>query len=103
MLINKAYKALAHPIRRDILKRLRKGPMSAGEFAPLYDIAKPSLSSHFSILKEAGLIDPERDGNHIFYRLNATVADEMLAGVMELLETDETVKSRKSIKDGKHV
>lgn len=63
--------------------------MSAGEFAPLYDISKPSLSSHFSILKEAGLIDPERDGNHIFYRLNATVADEVLAGIMALLGTHE--------------
>jgi len=62
-MLNKAYKALAHPIRRDILKRLRAGPMHAGAFAPLYDISKPSLSSHFTILKEARLIQPERAVN----------------------------------------
>lgn len=105
MLINKAFKALAHPIRRDILKRLRAGPLHAGAFAPLYDISKPSLSSHFTLLKEAGLIDPERDGNHIFYRLNATVADEILAGILELLGTDETAEAviANTKKDGKHV
>lgn len=89
MLINKAYKALAHPIRRDILKRLRAGRLHAGAFAPLYDISKPSLSSHFTILKDAGLIEAQREGNHIFYLLNATVADEILGGIMELLGTDE--------------
>ena len=103
MLINKAYKALSHPIRRDILKRLRSGSMHAGAFAPLYDISKPSLSSHFSILKEAGLISPERNGNHIFYRLNATVADELLAGIMELLGTDETKASTIAAKRNDHV
>lgn len=102
MLINQAYKALSHPIRRDILKRLRKGAMSAGEFAPLYDISKPSLSSHFTILKEARLIDPERDGNHIFYRLNTTVADEVLAGMMELLGTD-AAQGKETVKGGHHV
>jgi len=100
MLINKAYKALSHPIRRDILKRLRKGSMSAGEFAPLYNISKPSLSSHFAILKDAGLIDPERSGNHIYYCLNTTVADEVLAGMMELLATDT---AKDTLKDGRHV
>lgn len=89
MLINTAFKALAHPIRRDILKHLRKGAMHAGAFAPLYEISKPSLSSHFSVLKDAGLIVAERDGTHIYYRLNATVADEVLSGVMELLGTGE--------------
>ncbi len=100
-MLNKAYKALAHPIRRDILKRLRKGPMSAGAFAELYDISKPSLSSHFGILKEVELISPEREGNHIYYRLNATVADEVLAGIMDLLGTDAA--ATKDFKERKHV
>ena len=100
MLINKAYKALSHPIRRDILKRLRKGPMNAGAFAPLYSISKPSLSSHFAILKDAGLIDPERNGNHIYYRLNTTVADEVLAGMMDLLGPDA---AKDTVKYGRHV
>ncbi len=85
MLNNNAYKALAHPIRRDILKRLQQGPLSAGELAKAYNISKPSLSTHFAVLKQSRLIQPERDGNHIYYRLNTAVADEVLAGIMDLL------------------
>ena len=84
MLNNSAYKALAHPVRRDILKRLREKPMSAGELADLYQISKPSMSTHFNVLKDARLIQPERRGNHIFYRLNVTVADEILSAVMDM-------------------
>lgn len=84
MLNNNAFKALAHPIRRDILKRLREGPETAGNLAEKYDISKPSLSTHFSVLKDARLVQTERKGNHIFYRLNATVADEVLAGLMDM-------------------
>jgi len=84
MLNRKAYKAIAHPIRRDILKRLRSGPKTAGELAGEYKISKPSLSSHFSILKEADLIFARRDGNHIHYNLNLTVANEVLAALMDM-------------------
>ena len=84
MLNNSTYKALAHPIRRDILKRLQDGPLSAGELAKAYNISKPSLSTHFSVLKQSRLIQPERKGNHIYYRLNTAVADEVLAGIMDL-------------------
>jgi len=84
MLNSKAYKAIAHPIRRDILKRLRSGPKTAGDLAQQYDISKPSLSSHFSILKEADLVFTRRDGNHIYYNLNLTVANEVLSALMDL-------------------
>ena len=84
MLNSKAYKAIAHPIRRDILKRLRAGPKTAGDLAEAYEISKPSLSSHFSILKEADLIFARRDGNHIYYNLNLTVAHEVLAALMDM-------------------
>lgn len=84
MLNNNAFKALAHPIRRDILKRLREGPQTAGDLAVDYDISKPSLSTHFGVLKDARLVQTERKGNHIYYRLNATVADEVLAGLMDM-------------------
>ena len=84
MLNNNAYKALAHPVRRDILKRLHEKPMSAGELADLYQMSKPSMSTHFNVLKAARLIQAERSGNHIYYRLNVTVADEILAAVMDM-------------------
>lgn len=84
MLNKDAYKAIAHPIRRDILKRLRSGPKTAGDLAQHYDISKPSLSSHFAVLKEADLVFSRRDGTHIYYNLNLTVANEVLAALMEL-------------------
>ena len=84
MLNSNVYKAIAHPIRRDILKRLRVGPKTAGDLAEAYEISKPSLSSHFSILKEADLIFARRDGNHIYYNLNLTVANEVLAALMDM-------------------
>jgi len=84
MLNSSAYKAIAHPIRRDILKRLRAGPKTAGDLAEAYEISKPSLSSHFSILKEADLIFARRDGNHIYYNLNLTVANAVLAALMDM-------------------
>lgn len=84
MLNSSVYKAIAHPVRRDILKRLRVGPKTAGDLAEAYEISKPSLSSHFSILKEADLIFARRDGNHIYYNLNLTVANEVLAALMDM-------------------
>ena len=89
MLNNNAYKALAHPVRRDILKRLRDKPMSAGELAEMYQMSKPSMSTHFNVLKDARLIQADRRGNHIFYRLNVTVADEILAAVMDMFGIDK--------------
>ena len=84
MLNGRVYKAIAHPVRRDILKRLRAGPKTAGDLAEAYEITKPSISSHFSILKEADLIFARRDGNHIYYNLNLTVANEVLAALMDI-------------------
>jgi DNA-binding transcriptional ArsR family regulator len=90
---------MAHPVRRDILKQLRSGPKTAGALAALYDMSKPSLSTHFTVLKQARLIQAERKGNHIFYRLNATVADELLAGVMALLSVNKDENTAGGIPD----
>lgn len=84
MLNSNVYKAIAHPVRRDILKRLRAGPQTAGELAKHYDMSKPSLSAHFSVLKDADLIFARRQGNHIYYNLNLSVANEVLSALMDL-------------------
>jgi len=91
MLNSRVYKAIAHPIRRDILKRLRAGPKTAGDLAEAYEISKPSLSSHFSILKQADLIFARRDGNHIYYNLNLTVANEVLAALMDIFGIEKEI------------
>ncbi|WP_297732207.1 metalloregulator ArsR/SmtB family transcription factor [uncultured Maricaulis sp.] len=79
------FKALAHPVRRDVLRALRDGPQSAGELAGRYPVSKPTMSGHFASLKAAGLIIAERHGTTIVYRLNASVADEALGWLMDLV------------------
>lgn len=82
--MNEVFEALAHPIRREILKLLRKRAMSAGELAEHFTIAKPTLSGHFTVLKNADLVTTERQGTTIMYRLNLSVMEEALAAFMAL-------------------
>lgn len=82
--MNEVFEALAHPVRRDILKLLRKRAMSAGELAEHFAIAKPTLSGHFTVLKNADLVTTERQGTTIIYRLNMSVMEEALAAFAAL-------------------
>lgn len=84
-----AINAIGHPIRRDIIKRLRKQPLSAGELSDSYDVSKPTMSVHFKTLKDAKFIYSERSGNHIIYHLDTTVAEEALMLIAEVLGTDK--------------
>lgn len=79
-----AFDALAHPVRREILKLLRDGAMSAGQIANHFDLAKPTLSGHFACLKNAGLVTTERHGTTILYRLNMSVLEEVVAVFLSL-------------------
>jgi len=85
--MNSVFKALAHPARRQILVMLRPGPMSSGEIAAAFDMAWPSVTGHLNALKEAGLVDAERDGASIRYRLNISAAEETVGFLMELFAT----------------
>ncbi|NOT40275.1 MAG: winged helix-turn-helix transcriptional regulator [Alphaproteobacteria bacterium] len=82
--MNEVFEALAHPVRREILKLLRKRAMSAGELAQHFTIAKPTLSGHFTVLKTADLVTTERQGTTIIYRLNMSVMEEALAAFAAL-------------------
>jgi DNA-binding transcriptional ArsR family regulator len=86
------YQALAHPVRRKILALLSERAMTAGEIADHFDLAKPTLSGHFALLKEADLVSVERRGSSLLYRINVSVAEEAIAGLMDLLRVgaDET-------------
>lgn len=92
-----AFHALAHPVRREILRLLRKRPMSAGELADAFDLAKPTMSGHFAVLKAADLIAQERRGTTIMYRMNLSVVEEVLATLMQISQIGvaETGKKRK--------
>lgn len=76
--MSEVYRALADPTRRRILELLRSREMSAGELADHFDLSKPTLSGHFNVLRSAGLVDAERSGTSIIYRLNVTVLEEAL-------------------------
>lgn len=80
--MNDVFKALADPTRREILRELRKGQRSAGELSDLFPIAKSTLSGHFAVLKAADLVQTEKQGTTVLYRLNATVFDEVMASVL---------------------
>lgn len=82
------FQALAHPVRRSVLRKLRSGPMSAGELADGFPVSKPSMSRHFATLKDAGLIQAERIGTTIRYRLNVSVAEEAMLALMHILGAD---------------
>src|SRR6516225_1118327 len=84
MRINEVFKALADPTRRRILQLLQDGEMTAGELAQRFDMAKPSVSHHFNVLKQADLIVSRRDGQQIYYGLNTTVVEDMLAILWDL-------------------
>jgi DNA-binding transcriptional ArsR family regulator len=76
--MNMVFKALADPTRRKVLQLLKARPMSAGEIAEQVEVAKPTLSAHFAILREAGLVGSEKKGKTITYWLNASVLEEAL-------------------------
>ncbi|HEX8786736.1 MAG TPA: autorepressor SdpR family transcription factor [Telluria sp.] len=82
--LNTVFKAIADPTRREILHLLRKEEMSAGEVASHFDMTKPTMSHHFSVLKEAQLITSRREGQTIWYALNTTVLEDVLAWTMDM-------------------
>jgi ArsR family transcriptional regulator len=79
-----AFKAIADPTRREILHLLRKEEMTAGDVAARFDMTKPTMSHHFSVLKEAGLVSSRREGQTIWYALNTTVLEDVLAWTLDM-------------------
>ena len=78
----KVYKAIADPTRRKIMQLLRARDLTAGELADHFEFSKPTLSRHFSVLREADLIQGTKEGTTITYRLNVSVLEEALLTMM---------------------
>ncbi|HET9332948.1 MAG TPA: autorepressor SdpR family transcription factor [Gemmatimonadota bacterium] len=74
--------ALADPTRREILRMLREKDLAAGEIAARFDMTAPTVSHHLSVLKEAGLVQAERNGRSVVYSIDTTVVQEFLAEMM---------------------
>ena len=78
--MSEVFKALSDPTRRRVLQLLRKRPMAAGELSGHFVVSKPTMSAHFAVLREAGLVDAEKNGRTITYRLKMSVLEEALLG-----------------------
>ena len=78
--MNKVFKALSDPTRRRVLQLLKQRPMTAGELADEFAVSKPTMSAHFAVLKEADLIDAQKTGTTITYRLKMSVLEDALLG-----------------------
>lgn len=88
MSLQNTLRALADPIRREILNLLKAGRMSAGEIADRFPVTGASISRHLSVLKEADLIRDTREGKYIYYDLNASVLEEILLWISDLKGED---------------
>lgn len=84
MSLQSTLRALADPIRREILNLLKSGRLTAGEITDHFDVTAASISRHLSVLKEADLIRDERQGKFIIYELNASVLEEIMLWISDL-------------------
>ncbi len=87
---NRVYKALADPTRRRILTLLRERPMTAGELAGQFELSWPTMSGHFAVLREANLVQTDRAGSTVTYRLDQTVIQEALMAMFDAFGVDPT-------------
>jgi len=87
---DEAFKAMADPTRRKILRLLGGGEMTAGELAKHFDISAPSMSHHFNVLRNAGLVTSRKEGQQVCYVLNTTVVQDFLAFLFDIFPSPET-------------
>lgn len=84
MSFGNTFKALSDPTRREILVLLKNGPLSDGEIVEQFHMTGATVSHHLSVLKQAGLIDDEKQGKYIYYTLNTSVVDDILNWILDL-------------------
>lgn len=83
MSINELFKALSDENRRKILDLLRNGDLTAGEIANHFEMSKPGISQHLTVLKNAGLVYAIKRGQYVFYSLNSTVFQDVMKWIVQ--------------------
>ena len=81
--MNTVFKALNDPTRRQILELLQERDMTAGEIVERFQISGPSISHHLDLLKQAKLVNAEKEGQYVYYSLNTTVVDEIMKWLLQ--------------------
>lgn len=94
MAMQNTLRALADPVRREILNLLKKGRMSAGDITEQFPITAAAISRHLSVLKEADLVRDTREGKFIYYDLNASVLEEIMLWLTTLKGDAENVEEQ---------
>jgi DNA-binding transcriptional ArsR family regulator len=96
--MNEVFKALSDPTRRRVLQLLRKGPMSAGELSDQFSVSKPTMSAHFTVLKDADLVHTEKVGKSVIYHLKLSVLEEALLGFIDSFGVGSDAPQRRNRK-----
>ncbi len=82
------FKALADPVRRDILMTLKKQKLSVGEIVDKYNLSNSTISYHLSLLKNAGLVIEKKYKNYIYYEINITVFEDIMIWVTQFVKKE---------------
>jgi len=90
MVSDKVFKALSDANRRKIIDLLKKKEMTAGEIAEQFDVSKPTISEHLKTLRNADLIQSEKNGQFITYFLNTSVLEDFLSHMINILGKKES-------------
>ncbi|HBW34310.1 autorepressor SdpR family transcription factor [Desulfosporosinus sp. BICA1-9] len=89
---HESLKAMSDKTRREILNLLKNGDMTAGDIAARFSMTQATVSHHLSVLKDGGLVMDRRDGKYIFYELNTSVIEEIMAWLIELRGVEQNEK-----------
>lgn len=93
---DEVFKAMADPTRRRILRLLSEGEMTAGQLAQHFDISAPSMSHHFNVLRNAGLVTSRKDGQQVCYVLNTTVVQDFTAFILDMLARKDATQGNEA-------
>jgi DNA-binding transcriptional ArsR family regulator len=81
--MQKVFEALSSTVRRKILAYLSHAELTAGEIASRFDISKPAVSQHLSVLEGAGLVTSQKRGQFVHYRLVPEALANTLNGYVQ--------------------
>ena len=101
--MNAVFKALADPTRRRVLELLKVRPMTAGELSDHFPFSKPTMSAHFAVLREADLVDVQKSGKTVVYRLKLSILEDALLGFADavgVVSRNVTTPKPRTLKKG---
>lgn len=91
--MQKVFEALASTVRRKILAYLSESELTAGQIAERFEISKPAVSQHLGVLENAGLVESEKRGQYVHYRIvRENLANTLNGYVQEVCPVSRPLK-----------